>query len=162
MSGWLKHGLMAGLAAGFLFVGTAYVPPADAAGDVIKQRRALMKSNSKASKVFKAFVKKGKGSAADVAKAANQLVSNAGRIPGLFTKGTSLRDAPGKTRAKPAIWVKRSDFEAAAAKLKSAGGKLATVAASGDTAAIKVAAGAMGKACGSCHKQFRGPKPKKK
>ena len=37
----------------------------------------------------------------------------------------------------------------------------AEVAATGDKAAIKVAAGAIGKSCGGCHKQFRGPKKKK-
>ncbi len=162
MHGLMKHGILAALAAAILVAGAPQVVLAQSAGDVIKERRALMKNNSKTNKIVGAFVKKGKGSAADVAAAGRRLASNAGKIAALFVKGTSASDGVGKTRAKPAIWAKWSEFQAAAAKLKSAGENLARVAATGDKAAIKVAAGAMGKSCGSCHKQFRGPRPKKK
>ena len=159
---WVKRGLMAALAMGILVGCTLDKEMAQSPGKVIKERQALMKSNSKNFKVIKGFVKKGKGSAADVRKAAMVLASNAARIPGLFVKGTSLKDGVGQTRAKPAIWVMWADFEAASAKLKAAGANLAKVAAGGDAAAIKVAAGAIGKSCGGCHKPFRGPRPKKK
>ncbi len=162
MHGLMKRGVLAALAVGILFAGAPQAVLAQSAGDVIKERRALMKNTSKTNKIVGAFVKKGKGSAADVAAAGRRLASNAGKITALFVKGTSLKDGVGKTRAKPDIWAKWSTFEAAAAKLKSAGENLAMVAATGDAAAIKVAAGAIGKACGSCHKPFRGPKPKKK
>ena len=162
MTEWLKRGLMAALAMGILVGCTQDTAMAQSPGKVIKERRALMKSNSKSFKVIKGFVKSGKGSAADVAAAARQVASNAARIPGLYVKGTSLADGVGQTRAKPAIWVKWADFEAAAGKLKAASANLAKVAASGDVAAIKMAAGAIGKSCGGCHKPFRGPKPKKK
>ncbi len=158
----MKLGIMAALAAAILVAGAPQIVLAQSAGDVIKERRALMKNNSKTNKIVGAFVKKGKGSAADVAAAGRRLASNAGKITALFVKGTSLKDGVGETRAKPAIWVNRAAFEAAAGKLKAAGENLARVAATGDKAAIKVAAGGIGKACGSCHKQFRGPKPKKK
>ncbi len=59
------------------------------------------------------------------------------------------------------IWIQRTKFTEAAAALEAAGENLAKVAASGDTAAIKVAVGAIGKKCGACHKLFRGPKKKK-
>lgn len=162
MHGLMKHGILAALAAAILVAGTPQIVLAQSAGEVIKERRALMKNNNKTNKIIKAFVGKGNGSAADMAAAGRQLVSNASRIPGLFRAGTSLKDGVGTTRAKPAIWVNRAAFEAAAGKLKAAGENLARVAATGDKAAIKVAAGAIGKACGSCHKQFRGPRKKKK
>ena len=112
-------------------------------------------------KRMKGCGKRGKGRAADGRKAAMGRASSAARMPGRFVKGTSLKDGVGKTRAKPAIWVKWADFEAASGKLKAAGANLATAAAGGDAAAIKMAAGAIGKSCGGCHKPFRGPKPKK-
>ncbi len=159
---WVKRGLMAALAMGILVGCTQDREMAQSPGKVIKERRALMKSNSKSFKVIKAFVKKGTGSAGDVQKAAVTVAWNAAQIPGLFVKGTSLKDGVGQTRAKPAIWVKWSDFEAAAGKLKKASANLARVAAGGNAGAIKAAAGAIGKSCGGCHKPFRGPKPKKK
>jgi cytochrome c556 len=160
MNEWLKPGLMAAFAMGILVGCTQDM--AVAPGEVIKERRALMKSNSKSFKVIKAFVKSGKGKVGNVRDAAVTLTWNAAQIPGLYPKGTSLADGVGQTRAKPAIWVKWAEFEAAAGKLKAAASKLAQAAAGGDAAAIKVAAGAIGKSCGGCHKPFRGPKPKKK
>ena len=159
---WVKRGLMAALAMGILVGCTQDTAMAQSPGEAIKERRALMQSNSKSFKVIKAFVKSGKGSAGAVRDAAVTLAWNAAQIPGLFVKGTSLKDGVGQTRAKPAIWVMWADFEAASAKLKAAGANLAKVAAGGDAAAIKVAAGAIGKSCGGCHKPFRGPRPKKK
>ncbi len=162
MHGLMKHGILAALAAAILVAGAPQIVLAQSAGDVIKARQALMKNNNKNWKIIRAFARKGTGSTANVAAAGKQLVLNASRIPGLFRKGTSLKDGVGKTRAKPAIWVNRAAFEAAAGNLKAAGENLARVAATGDTAAIKAAAGGINKACGSCHKQFRGPRPKKK
>ncbi len=159
---WLKPGLMAALAMGILVGCTQDTAMVQSPGEVITERRALMQSNNKSFKVIKAFAKSGKGSAGAVRDAAVNVTWNAAQIPGLFVKGTSLKDGVGQTRAKPEIWVKWADFEAAAAKLKKAGVNLAQAAASGKVAAIKVAFGAVGKACGGCHKPFRAPKPKKK
>ena len=159
---WVKRGLMAALAMGILVAGAPDTALAQSPGKVIKERQALMQSNNKNFLMINAFVKSGKGSAADMAAAGRQVASNAARIPGLFVKGTSLKDGVGKTRAKPAIWAKRADFEAAAGKLKAAGENLAKVAAGGDAGAIKSAGGAVMKSCGGCHNSFRGPRPKKK
>ncbi len=159
---WVKRGLMAALAMGILVGCTQDTAMAPSSGKVIKERQALMQSNNKSFKVIKAFAKSGKGSAGAVRDAAVTLTWNAGKIPGLFVKGTSLKDGVGQTRAKPEIWVNWADFEAAGGKLKAAVANLGKVAAVGDVAAIKVAAGASGKSCGGCHKPFRGPKPKKK
>lgn len=161
MRRWMKHGILAALAAGVLIAGTAQFVPVRAAGDVIEQRRALMKDTSKANKIVGAFVKKGQGSAADVAAAGKRIAANAAKMAGLFPKGTSLADALGKTRAKPDIWAQWSKFEMAAGSLKTASENLSRVAAGGDAAAIKVAAGGIGKSCKECHKPFRGPKIKK-
>ncbi len=141
MHGLMKHGILAALAAAILVAGAPQVVLAQSASDVIKERRALMQNNNKNWKIIRAFARKGTGSTANVTAAGKQLVSNASRIPGLFRKGTSLKDGVGTTRAKPAIWVNRSVFEAAAGNLKAAGENLARVAATGDTAAIKATSG---------------------
>ncbi|MHA1107870.1 MAG: c-type cytochrome [Alphaproteobacteria bacterium] len=162
MQGWMRLGIPAALAAFILMAGSAQIAELQAAGDDIKERRALMKDNSKANKVVRAFVKKGQGSADEVAAAGKRIAANAAKLAGLFPTGTSLADALGKTRAKPDIWLQFAKFKTKAGDLKAASENLTRVAASGDAAAIKAAAGGIGKVCGSCHKAFRGPKIKKK
>jgi cytochrome c556 len=161
--------MMAGLAAVFLFS----VPAESFAqsNDPVKVRRAIMKENSIHLKSVKKFLKGGTtkkaiaraGTAADMELRAMAIGANAGNMVALFTKGTSLKDMPGKTRAKPAIWSDWKGFQAAAANLGVLAVKLQKAAESGDKAAIKTASATLGKmGCGGCHKSFRGPKPKKK
>lgn len=155
MRGWMKHGILAMVASGIVVAGTAQMAAAQMGESAIKERKAVMKSNSKNNKVVTAYAKKGKGSAEDVAKAAKVLVANANKLAGLFPKGTSLKDAMGKTRAKPDIWMQMPKFEAALDNFKSASQKLASAAESGNKNAIVAAAGDVRKACGGCHKPFR-------
>ena len=78
--------------------------------DPISQRRDAMKSYGGNMKAIGAFVKTGKGSASDVAARARRMAASAGGMKDLFPKGTSLKDMPGKTRAKPEIWTKMARF----------------------------------------------------
>ena len=79
----------------------------------------------------------------------------------LFPKGTSLKDMPGKTRAKPEIWTKMAAFDQAANIFAVYATRVADAAGSGDRKAIGAAMGQLGKrGCGGCHSDFRGPKPK--
>ncbi len=64
----------------------------------------------------------------------------------------------GKTDAKPDIWQDWDKFDAAAQKLEEESGRLATVAQSGDMAAIVEQVKKLRKSCGGCHKPFRKPK----
>jgi cytochrome c556 len=57
-----------------------------------------------------------------------------------------------KTRALPAIYDDPAKFKEAQERMRSAIGKLA---AAGDEGALKAAVGEVGKACGSCHNDFR-------
>ncbi len=113
------------------------VGPVLAAGgeDTIKMRVQHMKAGiAKPFGVAKAFVTKGTGTAADVAK---------------------------MTRALPKIWEDWAGFEASAKVLADEAAKLATVAATGDAAAIKAQFAMVGKnGCGGCHKVYRGDKVK--
>ena len=85
------------------------------------------------------------------------------RLLARFPKGTSNADGVGKTRAKPVIWAKWGEFEAAAANLKGLANGLAKAAAAGDTVKIKAAVDNMNNnGCNGCHRTFRAPSKKKK
>lgn len=61
----------------------------------------------------------------------------------------------GDTKAKPEVWSERDKFTAAATKMQDEMAKLNAAAKTGDQAAIKTAAGAVGQACKACHDHFR-------
>lgn len=148
-----------GLVLGSMAVAGAGVASAQSAGEAIKQRQALMKANGKAFGVFVGFVKKGKGSAADVEKQARGIAARLADLPDLFPKGSSLADGAGKTRAKPEIWQQWAAFEADAAKTSKLAWDLSLAAVSGDKQAIGAAFDKLGKdGCTGCHRAFRGPK----
>ncbi|MDA0653439.1 MAG: cytochrome c [Proteobacteria bacterium] len=91
------------------------------------------------------------------------MASLAKRLPGMFPKGTSLTDMPGKAYAKPEIWTQNNKFRGAANNLASWSKDLEKAAATGDKAKIAAAMRGFGKeTCGNCHKTFRMKKPKKK
>jgi cytochrome c556 len=112
--------------------------------------------------VIKGFVKDGKGSAADVAKAATALSAAAHGITAGYPKGTARGDYDAKvTRALPAIWKDWAGFEKAAGVLAAEAAVLANVAAGGDAGEIAAQFGSTGKhGCGGCHTPFRGDKVK--
>ncbi len=153
------RGLLAAMVIGTILVGGSGLSLAQSAGDSITARRALMQGNNSHFKAIRAFVKKGTGSAAEVAVHAQSIAIHAGILPGLFPQGTSLNDGAGKTRAKPDIWRNWSGFKVRVASLKAEATKLSQAAKSGDKSAIAAAFGSLGKnACGACHRQFRGPR----
>ena len=67
--------------------------------------------------------------------------------------GTSSEEMEG-TRALPAIWENREDFESKHAALQEAATALQGAAGT-DLAALQAAMGGVGQACGSCHENFR-------
>jgi cytochrome c556 len=60
-----------------------------------------------------------------------------------------------KSAALPAVYSDNAKFKKAAENMQAAVAKLATVSKSGDEATVKAAIGALGKACGACHDDFR-------
>jgi cytochrome c556 len=68
-----------------------------------------------------------------------------------FDPGT--RDV--KSNARPEIWSDSGKFKEAAERLQAEVGKLQSTAQGGDEGAIKAQIGAVGKACGNCHDNFR-------
>lgn len=156
--------LMAGvLAFAFFASGLLALTGQASAADmsIVEKRKDTMKKVVlKNFKVVKDFVKEGKGSAQDVAKAADALVAVAPKLPALFPKGTGRPDVDAKkTRALPKIWEDWAGFEAAAKILGAEAAKLSMVAAGGNKDAIAAQFGVTGKkGCGGCHKPFRGKK----
>lgn len=61
----------------------------------------------------------------------------------------------GETRAKAEIWLEPDKFRAAASKMQDEMVKLNAAAKAGDQAALKTAAGEVGKACKGCHDTYR-------
>jgi len=140
------------VAAGTIAATTTVVLAADGAL-ALKQRKAVMSSIGAHMGGIKGGLAAGNGEAVEAhAKAINGLATV---IPSFFPKGSDQ----GETRALPEIWIKWSEFEAAANSLVTESGKLAQVAKGGDKAAMAAQFGQMGKVgCGGCHKPFRKPK----
>ena len=74
-------------------------------------------------------------------------------VKGWYPPGTG--PDVGKTRAKPEIWQKPDDFLAKARAFEPAAAKFNAAAQGSDVAAIKAAAGDLGKACKACHDPYR-------
>lgn len=154
----LRRLLMA-FAIGAMSVGGSGLSLAQSPAESIAARQALMKGNAAHFRAIAGFIKKGIGSAEEVAVRSESIAIHAGILPGLFPKGTSSNDGAGKTRAKPEVWQSWSDFKGMVATLKAEATKLNQAAKTKDKKAIGAAFGSLGKnACGACHSQFRGPK----
>ncbi len=106
---------------------------------------------------FKAIREELEGDTPDLAfikTQAEDIGARAQVIKGLFPEGTSVDDGY-DTEALATIWEKPEEFEAAAQKLVEAAGEMASLAESGDAAAVAAAVGTVGKSCKGCHEQFR-------
>jgi cytochrome c556 len=92
--------------------------------------------------------------AAVATKSATHIAQLGGMIPDVFVFDT--RKTTGvKTKAQDGIWTNTADFDAKADDLVKAATALTDAAKSGDKGATLKAAGAVGKACGACHDNFR-------
>jgi cytochrome c556 len=121
-------------------------------GDVVADRQRLMKLNganwADAQAKFKA------GNIEAIAVNAETLALNAMHIPALFPQG-SLSE---KSNAKPEIWQKWAEFEAAARNMQAWAEKLRDTAKTKNAAATEAVVKDFGRqACGACHTPFRVP-----
>jgi cytochrome c556 len=120
----------------------------------VEDRQKLMKGHGEAWKNVQDGAKAGNMPA--VASNADRMANNATQMVALFPEGSMTE----KSKAKPEIWQKWPEFEAAAMNLRTRAEQLR------DTAMAKNADGtqAMVKdfgrlACGTCHTPFRVPPP---
>src|SRR6185436_307696 len=114
-------------------------------GDIVADRQRLMKLNGASWADAQAKAKAGQWEA--IAVNAETMAINAQHIPSLFPAG-SLTD---KSKAKPEIWQKWAEFEAASAKMVSESEKLRDAARSKNQAAVEAVMKDFGRnACGAC------------
>lgn len=124
------------------------------AESVVAARKAGFKKIGGAMKVIRDQLASGAPSKPAMVSAAQTMAATARDQAKLFPAGSG----PGagvKTDALPAIWSDRATFDAVMGRLVAESTKLATVAGSGDTAAITAQLKATGATCAACHKQFR-------
>ena len=88
------------------------------------------------------------------AKSATHIGELGGMIPDVFATDTRNK-ATVKTKAQDGVWTNQADFKAKADDLVKAATALQEAAKGGDKDATLKAAGAVGKACGACHDNFR-------
>lgn len=120
----------------------------------VDARVAGFKKMGGAFKAISDQLKTGAPAKATVVAAAQTIATTAKAQPKLFPANT----APGagiKTDALPAIWKDRAKFDAQMNALIAESGKLATVANSGDAAALAAQFKATGATCKGCHQSFR-------
>jgi cytochrome c556 len=92
--------------------------------------------------------------AAVAAKSATHIAELGGIIPDVFTFDTRNKTTA-KTKAQDGIWTNQADFKSKADDLVKAATALQEAAKGGDKGATLKAAGAVGKACGACHDNYR-------
>ena len=123
----------------------------------IKQRQMTMKGFDKKLLAIIAFVKRGEGSAEDIAKRAAEISAAAEMLPSMFPakSGRDMVTDP-KTTALAMIWKDRIKFESIAVELVAEAAKLEKISMTGDKAAIWAQIGILGRnTCGACHDSFR-------
>jgi len=126
-----------------------------ATGDIVADRQRIMKLQGASWNDIQAKAKAGNIEA--IAVNAETLAITSEMIPSLFPKG-SLTD---KSKAKPEIWEKWSEFEAAAKNLGTEAEKLRDAAKSKNEQLTQDIVKDFGrKACGTCHTPFRVPPPR--
>ena len=132
---------------------TAFVSAQMSPTDAIEKRKALMKEQGAAWKNIQDKTKAGQITA--VVPDAEKLVVTSTQIVALFPEGSL---DPEKSAAKPEIWQKKPEFDAAAKNLESWAMKLKDAAQANNaeqTQAIVKDFGRQG--CGTCHQPFRVP-----
>ena len=132
---------------------TAFVSAQMSAGDAIEKRKSRMKEQGKAWKDIQDKTKAGdiKGVVPD----AEKLAQTSTQIVALFPEGSL---DPDKSAAKPEIWQKKPEFDAAAKNLETWATKLKDTAATGNAEQTQAVVKDFGRqACGSCHQPFRVP-----
>jgi len=122
-----------------------------AASDLAGQREADMKAIGGSLKTgFDMVQGKTEFDAAKAKAAMETIAAKATNFPTLFPEGSETADS----KAAPAIWTNKADFEAHAAKLAT-DATAAAAATEGGVDAFKGAIGAVAANCKACHQTYR-------
>jgi len=122
----------------------------------VDARRAAMKQEGPDLKAILDYAgDKGVDQATAIAKA-QELLALSDKLAGLWPAGTSSKDMPGKTNAKPEIWEQMDKFRALYANQKSGEQKLLAAVRKGDKAAVQATVNEIGEgSCSACHGTYR-------
>ena len=151
----LRHGLLVGALSVLVVTGLAGAQSKIGSGDPVADRQRLMKLNGASWKDVQDKAKAGQIEA--IAVNAETMALNAAHISALFPQG-SLTD---KSKAKPEVWQKWSEFEDAAKNFGTWAVKLRDTAMTKDAQATDAVIKEFGRqACGTCHTPFRVPPPR--
>jgi cytochrome c556 len=149
----MKKSLLAAGVALSLGVGIATDVMAQAKPDVlVAQRQAAMKLQGKYLGPIGGMLKGAAPYNADVVALNATFLENLSRMP---WDGFQASTSDVKSDAKPEIYKDMAKFRAAADALEAATAKLGAVARAKDEAGVRANFGAVAKACGSCHDDFR-------
>ena len=134
----------------------ANAQPADAKMDegAIKYRQALMESIGGDMAALSDLLKYGLSHPGHASAHADSLAAHAKLISAAFERKVEK----GPTDAEPEIWAKTDEWKDKVKAFQTESAKLAETAKAGDPTALGVQLKATGKACGSCHDDFRKPK----
>jgi cytochrome c556 len=136
-----------------LGAGVAADALAQAKPDVlVAQRQAAMKLQGKYLGPIGGMLKGAAPYNADVVALNATFLENLARMP---WDGFQPSTSGEKSAAKPEIYKDAAKFKAAADALEAATAKLGAVARAKDEAGVRANFGAVAKACGSCHDEFR-------
>jgi cytochrome c556 len=151
-----KLGLAAMCSLAAISVGMAQMgpqSPEQRAAAAVKVRQGLFEVQNFSFAPAAAVLRGAPLNAQAVQVAAKRIQMTSSMIPDVFKFDT--RKFMVNTKARDDIWASPADFQMKADALNMAAQELEMVAASGDAATIKPAIIKVGKACGSCHDQFR-------
>ena len=124
-------------------------------GDIVADRQRLMKLHGQIWSDIQAKAKANNIEGIEVS--AETLAINAQYIPAMFPEGT-LTD---KSKAKPEVWQKWPEFEAAAKKMETEAVKLRDASKAKNAQLTQDIVKDFGRnACGACHTPFRVPPPR--
>ena len=126
------------------------------AAELIAARKAMM--HMAAAVTFESVMPAAK-SGANVkgqAHAAETLAYFGHSIAGLFPAGSNAPDS----RASPAIWKNKADFDARARSFGDSSARLAELAKAGDSAGFAAQAKVVAGGCGGCHSLYRAEEKK--
>lgn len=136
---------MGAAAAVALAAGTAL-----AQADVIAERRAGLKRMGEHMQAMKAVVDS-RSNVQPLAATVDDMIAWYRTMPNRFPPGSDRGD----TRALPALWNEKANFETINSNMVNQLQALRTAAASGDAAAFAAAYGQTGQTCGTCHRPYR-------
>jgi cytochrome c556 len=122
---------------------------------VVQERQSSMKGEGPNLRAILDYANDKSTDQATALANARELLAVADKLPTLFMAGTSSKDLPGKSNAKPEIWQELDKFKALYAAQKTGEQKLLEAIQKGDKAGVQSAVGEVGKNCSTCHGAYR-------